>query len=962
MLTLKAFGAIDVRDAAGQPLGTLLAQPKRAALLAYLALSRPYALHRRDSLLAMFWPELDQPHGRAALSQALSFLRRELDDGVLTTRGVEEVGVDPTLVRSDVGAFEDAFAGGDWSRALDLYQGDLLEGLYVTGSAPFIDWVDREREKLREAAAVAAWKRAHELLTMAEPTEAERVAQRALHLVPTDESPARGFIEALARAGDRAAAVRFYERFARILAQELGVEPAPETVAVAEAVRGGAESVKAKAVAPAPRPPENGEIELSAADLPPAADPEALGAPPREVSGVRGWMRWLVATAFLAILVFGGYSLVRASWTGGPGTLIREGLAAKYDQVVVADLTASDPNLGLAAAEWLRTKLDESDIVRPVSPTAVSDALRRMNRDPSLPVDAGTAREIAIRDGYPLVVAGEIEGAGKGYLLTARLEAPQSGEVLGRFRASAATGDELAAALERMGGEIRARIGEAVRYVRRDPPLQQVTTSSLEALRLYTEASRTSPLDAVPLLERSIALDTTFAMAYSALGDALNTYITQWDRQAEYARKAYRYRDRLPEYQRLLAQGDYVFQRLVGGQDPGVPAPTECDIDEPMLHLYEAYVARHPEDPRPLQNYGVYQERTGHPERAIATYRRLVAMDPSNNGGFHALYAAQLRLGRFEEARKTEKQWAEHLAGADPWRLHLADLELRARQADYDGADSAVTLYQAAVGDDPDAPPMEGDLDAVRGRMREAFRHYDAGVRRMEETGNPELPVPRVAQRARVRLVALGDTAGAMSDLSAALDRLPADANLSGGWIGVGVLYALAGDTARPRQALEALRRTGRGNWSGTRGVLGAALALARGDPQGSLDLLAESETPCTFSPSLGVDHRQRRILAGRAYEALGLPDSAIAEYEAYFTEPPISYPVPLDAAFRFDTFERLGRLYEARGDSSRAAMYYVRAADLWKEADPELQGRVRDLRARAAALAGATARGKPSR
>jgi tetratricopeptide (TPR) repeat protein len=244
--------------------------------------------------------------------------------------------------------------------------------------------------------------------------------------------------------------------------------------------------------------------------------------------------------------------------------------------------------------------------------------------------------------------------------------------------------------------------------------------------------------------------------------------------------------------------------------------------------------------------------------------------------------------------------------------------------------------------------------------MREAFRHYDAGVRRMEETGNPELPIPRVAQRARVRMVALGDTAGALSELSAALDRLPADANLSRGWIQVGVIYALAGDTARPEQALDALRRTGRGNWSGTRGVLGAALALARGDPRKSLDLLAESETPCTFDPPAGGDHRQRRILAGRAYEALGLPDSAIAEYEAYFKDPLISYPVPLDAAFRFDTFERLGRLYEARGDSSRAAMYYVRAADLWKESDPDLQGRVREQRARAAALARGAARGQP--
>ncbi len=224
----------------------VLAQPKRAGLLAFLALSHPGDFHRRDALLATFWPELDQRHGRAALSQALSYLRRELGDGVVVTRGVEEVGIDTARLESDVGAFDEALAGEDWARAVALYQGELLEGLHVSGCVSFTDWVDRERERLREAAAGAAWKRAHQLLSTGEPTEAERVAQRALDLVPTDESQARVFIEALAGAGDRAAALRFYEKFSGILERELEVGPAPETVAVMEAVRRKGESLEAR--------------------------------------------------------------------------------------------------------------------------------------------------------------------------------------------------------------------------------------------------------------------------------------------------------------------------------------------------------------------------------------------------------------------------------------------------------------------------------------------------------------------------------------------------------------------------------------------------------------------------------------------------------------------------------------------------------------------------------------------
>lgn len=273
MLTLKAFGALDFRDDACASVPALLAQPKRAALLAYLVLAHPDAMCRRDTLLALFWPDLDQEGGRHALSQALSFLRRHLPEGTLAVRGNDEVGVDPARVRSDVGAFRHALADGAWSDALSHYQGELLQGLHVSGAAPFTDWLDRERERLREAAADAAWKHAHALVAAGSPAEAERTAQRALHLVPTDESAVRGFIRALAAGGDRAAALRFYEKFASVLAVELEVDPAPETRAVADAIRSGQVPV-----APIPATPPG---------PPPSPSPEAFrtppaGLPPRE--------------------------------------------------------------------------------------------------------------------------------------------------------------------------------------------------------------------------------------------------------------------------------------------------------------------------------------------------------------------------------------------------------------------------------------------------------------------------------------------------------------------------------------------------------------------------------------------------------------------------------------------------------------------------------------------------------
>jgi hypothetical protein len=187
----------------------------------------------------MFWPETDAEHARGSLRKALSFLRQELEPGIVLTRGGEEVGVDSSRVDCDVPVFGDAVARRDWEGALEIYRGELLEGLHVREAPELVDWVDRERVRLREEAARAAWGWAHQLIGEGKPVEAERKAHRALGLAPTEESPAREFIEALAGAGERGAALRFHEKLTGVLARELGVEPAAETEAVARAVRKG---------------------------------------------------------------------------------------------------------------------------------------------------------------------------------------------------------------------------------------------------------------------------------------------------------------------------------------------------------------------------------------------------------------------------------------------------------------------------------------------------------------------------------------------------------------------------------------------------------------------------------------------------------------------------------------------------------------------------------------------------
>src|SRR5256885_12603278 len=101
VIDLRLLGGLDLRRSGGRELGSILTQPKRVAVLAFLAAATPYHLHRRDTLLGFFWPELDQEHARAALRQALHGLRQSLGSDVLTSRGDEEVGVDEQRLSCD---------------------------------------------------------------------------------------------------------------------------------------------------------------------------------------------------------------------------------------------------------------------------------------------------------------------------------------------------------------------------------------------------------------------------------------------------------------------------------------------------------------------------------------------------------------------------------------------------------------------------------------------------------------------------------------------------------------------------------------------------------------------------------------------------------------------------------------------------------------------------------------------
>jgi serine/threonine-protein kinase len=237
MINLRVLGTIDLRDGEGREVVAVLAQPKRLALLAYLATPAPAGHHRRDTLLGLFWPDLDNEHARNALSKAIHFLREALGADVIVSRNTEELALDPARIWIDVRRFDEAVAEGRHEEALGLYRGDLLPALFVSDSAPFEHWLEEARHRLRARAIRAARVEAERHEREHNHTAAIDVARRGAELSHDDERTLRRLLQLLWRLGDRAGALALYERFARRLAEDLDAAPSAETSALIEQIR-----------------------------------------------------------------------------------------------------------------------------------------------------------------------------------------------------------------------------------------------------------------------------------------------------------------------------------------------------------------------------------------------------------------------------------------------------------------------------------------------------------------------------------------------------------------------------------------------------------------------------------------------------------------------------------------------------------------------------------------------------
>jgi TolB-like protein/DNA-binding SARP family transcriptional activator/Flp pilus assembly protein TadD len=711
LVELRILGSVRLQASDGRDVEPLVRQPKRTALLAFLAAAHPRGPQRRDTLLAMFWPESDSARARAALSQALYVLRAALGEGAIVPPGDGAVGLSERAVWCDAVAFEAALDAGCPGDALALYRGDLLEGFFVTGAPEFERWLERERARLRERASEGAWALAEERATAGDTLEAERWARRAAELLPADEAVARRLIAFLHRLGDRAAAIRAYEAFASRLAQEYELEPSAETRALAETIR-KPESQRPAALAA--QPPSAAAPGASAGPLPPGL---ARSAPV--------WSR--SRAAVLALLLTGllaGGSLVFRAQLGARSTE-----AARTPKRLVVLPFA---NLGPAEEEYFADGITEEIAAR----LAVIDPLRVIGRTSATRYKrtTKTIQEIGRELGVSYILEGAVRWEKSPHGQARVRVTPQLVSTADGTHLWAQLYDEPLDEIFRVQSDIAQKVVEALHVALLEPQrrtVEAVPTRNLQAYDYYlhgNDFSRRGQEErfqraAARMYEKATEFDSGFALAYAMLSRVHSRmYLLYYDHsqdrltKAKWAvDKAFTLAPDLPEAHQSL--GTYYW---IGHTDYGR-----------ALREYAITEASRPNDPNLFTARAVLRGRQGNYAAAVADFAKALELDPGS-ASINSNYGENRDLTR--DFARAESLYDRAIALSPDWvRPYFCKAGLYLRR---DGS----TKKAWAVLDEAQTVGLGDAPDVVFARVQVAIfdRRYDEAIARLS-SGAPEV-------------------------------------------------------------------------------------------------------------------------------------------------------------------------------------------------------------------------------
>jgi tetratricopeptide (TPR) repeat protein len=595
------------------------------------------------------------------------------------------------------------------------------------------------------------------------------------------------------------------------------------------------------------------------------------------------------------------------------------------DTIVLAEFEnkTGDPVFDGILRQGLSVQLEQSPFLALVSDQRIQQALRFMDRPAETRLTPEVAREICERAGGTAVLEGSIASLGSQYVLWLRARNCRTGDILGQEQAQAGRKEEVLDALTRIAVQIRARLGESLATIQEhSTPLEQATTSSLEALKAYS-AGRSALFAhgfaaAIPHLQRAIAIDPQFAMAHGDLG-FFSWNMGQTDLGAEQVRIAYELRDRVSDRERLYIL--FLYDRQVTG-----------NLQKELLTL-ESWEQMYPRDYMPPGVIaGWVTLGTGQYERGIQAAQQARRLNLDLPFAYAGLVLHNRSLNRFTEAADALRRAAERKLEIPEFLVHryyLAFLE-----GDQAGMDREIARAPGEHAEDWMSHHQALVL-ARSGRMGQARTMWERAITSAQQAGKRETAA--IYEAAAVVCEAhFGNGAAAKERARAALELAK----------GRDVEYAAA-----------------------------FALALS-GDPSESQRLAADLEkrfpedTPVQFeylptlhalsalahrAPSDAVDRLQRAVpydfampgtaffgtfgglypayVRGEAYLAAGRGQEAAAEFQKVLNHRGIVLADPIGALAHL----QLGRAYVVSGDMTKAKNAYQDFLTLWKDADADI-------------------------
>jgi len=648
------------------------------------------------------------------------------------------------------------------------------------------------------------------------------------------------------------------------------------------------------------------------------------------------------AIAVIAIMV------LRVFGVGPAASLLAAGKMRGSERLIVVDFNAGkDSSLSHVVTEAVRTDLGQSKVISIMPPTAIREVLLRMDRKPDAPVDLALARDVAQRSGVKAIIAGDITPLGNSYVVSIRLVSADSGAELAAYRASADGTGDLLKVLDDLTRKLRGRIGESLKSVRDAPALDQVTTSSLEALRKYAEANRASDLagdyqKTEKLLRDAVALDSNFAMAYRKLGVTLSNLGMPRAQVDSALGRAYALRDRLPDKEKYLTIATYYMS------GPGSDRKKAADAFQQVLSIDTGDMTASVNLANMLrQRRDLVRAESIY--RAVNTSIRATQVSMGNHAG------TLMAQGKLAESESVYREMSKRFPASRASQTYPA-LFMYAR-GQYDSTEA----FWRAKSSDPNALIKIGAIASLsnfallRGRLQQAS-DYAAQVRTLQAArGVPSNPMTDSINAAAIAIWFLGQPERGVRALDAAqaavsIKSLPVEQRP---YFTLANLYSWAGRPDKARAMVAefdadvrdpAVRRSAE---PGRHAALSEILLAEKKPLDAIREIWAADSLP--DGPSSDCAHCNDLDL-GRAYDLANKPDSAIAHWERWLTDS-FEHNPGSDGPFLPGVQKRLGELYEAKGDTARAESHYTSFVELWKNADAALQPKVAEVKKRLAAL-----------